>query len=69
MKVRGSVAIEFTLIELKEAGGGFVDLEGLFVLRSVYGAGEVPKGVEELGSGAFDSCQVQPRRSIAEPTH
>jgi hypothetical protein len=48
----------FALIELKEAGGGFVDLERLFALRAVDGAGEIPIGVKELGSCAFDSFEI-----------
>jgi hypothetical protein len=43
------------LIELSETGRGFVDLERLLVLRAVYGAGEVPIGVEEVGGGGFDA--------------
>jgi hypothetical protein len=46
------------LIELKEAGRGFVDLEGLFALRAVYGADEIPIGVKELGSCAVDSLEI-----------
>lgn len=66
-----SAAIEvvFGLVELIEAGRGFVDLKGLFVLRPVYGACKVPIGVEELGGGTFDSFQAQPLRSIAVPAH
>jgi hypothetical protein len=64
---RESAAIQvvFALIELIEAGGGFVDLKGLFMLRPVYGAGEVPIDVEEIGGGAFDAFEAQPLRSIA----
>ena len=53
-----AIQVVFALIELIEAGGGFVDLKGLFVLRAVYGAGEVPIGVEEIGGGAFDSFEA-----------
>jgi hypothetical protein len=60
-----AIQVAFALIELKEAGGGFVDLQGLFVLRAVYGAGKVPIGVEEIGGGAFDSFEAQPLRAIA----
>ncbi len=63
-----AIQVVFALIELIEAGGGFVDLQGLFVLRAVYGAGEVPIGVQEISSGAFDSFEAQPLRSIATRT-
>jgi hypothetical protein len=49
-------------------GSGFVDLTGLFALRAMYWAGEVPIGVEEIGRRAFDALQAQPRRSIAART-
>jgi hypothetical protein len=64
---RESAAIQvvFALIELIEAGGGFVDLQGLFVLRAVHGAGKVPIGVEEIGGCAFDSFEAEPLGSIA----
>jgi hypothetical protein len=54
----GGDSTGFALIELKEAGRGLVDLKGLFMLGAVNGADEVPEGVKELGSGAFNSLQI-----------